>query len=213
MQRLSTKGTMVMLVRHGERVTWHLETQKDTNEASLTEKGKHQALQAALALQSVPLAALYSSPYQRCLQTAHLICERQRPPISLVIEPDLREWEILPSLRGHPTRTAWKYLCRSVEWLRPPEGEAIEDLAWRGARLCERLAHHHQGQAIALCGHKALFRTTCQKLIWAPALVKDQLEMPEGCILRLWREQDGRWIVLSHQSWEVKKNSQETRQQ
>ena len=198
MQQLSTKGTMVILVRHGERVTRSGETQEDANDAPLTERGRQQAMQMALTLQSVPLAAIYSSPYRRCVQTAQIICERQRSPTSLILEPDLREWDILPSYRGYPVRTAWKYWCRAANWLRPPEGEAIEDLAWRGASVCERIAQHHQGHTVALCGHKALFRATCEKLVWAPELVKEELELNEGCMLQLWREHNRQWIALTY---------------
>jgi broad specificity phosphatase PhoE len=117
-----------------------------------------------------------------------------------MFEADLREWDILPSYRGHPARTAWKYLCRATEWLRPPEGEAIEDLAWRGVRVCERIASGHQGYTVALCGHKALFRATCHRLVWASEQVKGDLELSEGNMLWLWREQSGQWIALPLQS-------------
>lgn len=212
MQQLSTKGTMMILIRHGERVSRSGETQEDANDAPLTAYGRQQAVQAAQILQSMPLAALYSSPYQRCVQTALIICERQRSPLPLVYEPELREWDILPSYRGHPARAAWKYLCRATDWLRPPEGEAIEDLAWRGARVFERIARHHQGHTIALCGHKALFRATCQQLVWTPALIQEELELNEGSMLCLCREQCGQWIALPLQPIRSNKRTEEIRQ-
>ena len=76
--------TSILLVRH-------CESTGQQPEAPLTDRGREQAEQLAVALISRPIGALISSPYRRARESAEpLVACTDR---ELAFDPRLREWE------------------------------------------------------------------------------------------------------------------------
>jgi broad specificity phosphatase PhoE len=90
---LSNGIHIMILVRHGQSA-WNAEFNRtrvdpDIRDPDLTEEGRAQAAQAAEVLAQAGVERLLASPYTRTLQTAAIIAERLRLPIT--VEPLVRE--------------------------------------------------------------------------------------------------------------------------
>ncbi len=89
-------GTRVIFVRHGETDMNHRRVMQGAVAAELNGTGHKQAHAAAKALAAYAPSALYSSPYLRALQTAHIISEALKLPVNestRLREQGLGEWE------------------------------------------------------------------------------------------------------------------------
>ena len=71
---------IIILIRHGEN-EWVKEHKLAgwIEGVHLNENGRQQAADAAERLAHLPLKALYSSPVERCMETAQYIAEKTRP--------------------------------------------------------------------------------------------------------------------------------------
>ncbi|MES1024333.1 histidine phosphatase family protein [Gloeocapsa sp. BRSZ] len=97
-------STRVILVRHGQS-TFNAEGryQGRSDESVLTEKGYNSAYQTGVALQKIPLDAIYTSPLQRAIATTHQIIEglsiNAKSLIKINTDPNLTEID-LPVWQG-----------------------------------------------------------------------------------------------------------------
>src|SRR3954452_5952208 len=90
--------TRVLLIRHGATVLSAEDRFAGATDVALSEEGRQQALALAERLADAEIAAIYASPMQRTVATAHLIAAPHRLPI--VTDTALREidhgrWEQL----------------------------------------------------------------------------------------------------------------------
>ncbi len=87
--------TTLLLVRHGLTALTGPVLAGRTLGVSLDERGRAQARALAERLRPVPLAAIVSSPLERCLETARTIAAgRERDGTPLVVETDDRLLEV-----------------------------------------------------------------------------------------------------------------------
>ncbi len=114
----------------------------------LTELGHRQAEALAQSLADVPLAAIYSSPIRRALQTAQIVAASKSLPIEIaeaLREPDCGIME------GRGDDAAWAEHDRVMaDWLvqrkfdsRIEGGESFHDLRARFVPFVERLVAEH----------------------------------------------------------------------
>ena len=87
----------ILLVRHGEN-EWVKEHRLAgwIEGIHLNENGRQQAEQAAVRLAHLPLTAIYSSPVERCRETAEFIAQTHQLPIQLLLavgEVRYGDWE------------------------------------------------------------------------------------------------------------------------
>ncbi len=136
---------MVELVRHspaGSRDRWWGRPDRDR---PLTEAGWEQALAIARELNGDDLAALWSSPYVRCVQTVEPLAQLAGLPID---EDDaLGEAVTVPVSDG------------GDGWITP---------AWLGARgmaLLDRLVAQHPGRRVVACSHGDIIPATLAALV------------------------------------------------
>ena len=89
--------TNVLLIRHGEN-DW-VGTDRlagRTPGVHLNEKGRNQAQALADTLATQPIAAIYSSPLERCRETAQPTADALGLPVQIyehVLEADYGEWQ------------------------------------------------------------------------------------------------------------------------
>jgi probable phosphoglycerate mutase len=161
--------TRVLLVQHGE-TEWSREDRfAGTSDVTLSERGHWQAAQLAERLKGERLAAVYSSPLYRALETAKVIAAPHRLQPTVVDglrEMDFGDWE--GRTRGSviaeyaPVYAAW---TRDPATVRTPHGESGFEVAARAAAAVKDLARMHVGETILVAGHRTVNRLVlCQLL-------------------------------------------------
>jgi broad specificity phosphatase PhoE len=150
----------LLLLRHGQihanrKGLWHGST-----DAPLTRRGRRQVKATARVVQAShhPLAAIYTSPLIRCLDTAERIAERlgmETIPIDELKEYAIGEWEGLPFSELAETHD---FVDRAIEDpdFAPPGGESLNDVANRIVPALERIHDAHADhERVLIVGHGA----------------------------------------------------------
>ena len=122
----------------------------------LNEVGLRQANELAAALGSAPIAAIYSSPLERAIETAELIARARGlevQPAPSLLETNIGEWEGAKAkeLRRLPE---WKQVQRAPSRFRFPGGESFIEQQARLVAEIERIGLlHTRNENIALVFH------------------------------------------------------------
>jgi len=135
--------TTFYLVRHAHAV-WTPEENR-----SLSAQGRQSADGVAEFLAGYPIAAIYSSPFQRAIQTINPLADCLKLPV--LIEPDLRERELgncLPEGFFEAVEKTW--LCPSFAY---PQGESNDAAQARGVAVLRRLHQQRAMEHIVLSTH------------------------------------------------------------
>jgi alpha-ribazole phosphatase len=128
----------------------------------LSETGIRQAHAVAASLAAHPLAAIYTSPRQRCRQAARILAEGRECPVETVEalrELDFGEFE---GRRYEEIAALYPDLYR--QWMeqpttvRFPGGESFLDMRRRVIAAAGGLRARHAGEAIALVTHGGVIR-------------------------------------------------------
>ncbi|MBM7411410.1 putative phosphomutase (TIGR03848 family) [Clavibacter michiganensis] len=133
----------VILVRHGRttaNATGILAGR--TPGVDLDDTGRDQADRAGDRLAAVPLAAVVSSPLQRCWETAQRILERQPAKPAQPVDPDLTEcdygdWQGRP-LSELATEDLWKTVQAHPSAVVFPGGESMAGMQARAVAAIRR---------------------------------------------------------------------------
>jgi probable phosphomutase (TIGR03848 family) len=133
----------VILVRHGRttaNATGILAGR--TPGVDLDDTGRDQADRAGDRLAAVPLAAVVSSPLQRCWETAQRILERQQSTPPQPVDPDLTEcdygvWQGRP-LSELATEDLWKTVQAHPSAVVFPGGESMAGMQARAVAAIRR---------------------------------------------------------------------------
>lgn len=133
----------VILVRHGRttaNATGILAGR--TPGVDLDDTGRDQADRAGDRLAAVPLAAVVSSPLQRCWETAQRILERQPGKPAQPVDPDLTEcdygdWQGRP-LSELATEDLWKTVQAHPSAVVFPGGESMAGMQARAVAAIRR---------------------------------------------------------------------------
>lgn len=156
------KAHVLWLLRHGERedfvdLDWG-KTAERPQDPGLSPHGVAQAEAAGTRLAGEEITRIFSSPYLRCAQTAHLVAERARAPIH--IEPGLGELNHPDWSQGAPTLLSTDALARATAAF-DPEHQMIHQPAWpetmeeafaRAELTVRTLAERYEGRLL-LVGH------------------------------------------------------------
>jgi probable phosphomutase (TIGR03848 family) len=126
----------------------------------LDEGGRDQAEALAERLSAVKLAAVYSSPIERCAETADAIAAKQRLPVRT--DEDLGEvrygdWTGRP-LRVLARTRLWRQLMRAPSQTRFPNGETLAEVQVRAVSAVNSIAARHAGRTVAVCTHADVIR-------------------------------------------------------
>ncbi len=148
---------LLLLIRHGEndyvktgRLAGH------TPEVHLNERGQKQAAELGEALKDLPLAAIYSSPLERAIETAQPIAAKRGLEIQVrpnLIESKIGEWQgqELKALQKLPE---WKIVQNAPSRFRFPGGESFAEMQTRLISEIESINRAHKEQdVVALVFH------------------------------------------------------------
>jgi broad specificity phosphatase PhoE len=147
--------TTILLARHGE-TDWNREFRFQGHaDPPLNEVGREQAAELSTALGLQALAAIYSSPLRRALETAKVVAAPHRlEPIkvSALCEVDVGSWEGLARAeieKRFPDQYA-RWLDGGQGW---EDGETYEEMAERVVAALLELAAAHGGERVLTVTH------------------------------------------------------------
>jgi probable phosphomutase (TIGR03848 family) len=129
---------------------------------SLSEKGKEQAEATGSRLAGAPLKAIYSSPLERCVETAEAIAKHHKLSIQTIeelSEVDYGDWQG-KTMKALYQSKGWQSLKARPADFRFPNGETIREAQTRGITAIEKLRAKHKKNAIAVCSHADMIRLT-----------------------------------------------------
>lgn len=161
---------VIHLVRHaptpetGTRLTGRLPG------VGLAEDGRALARGAAELLRTPRLGAIYTSPIQRCAETAAIVAEPHgRVPEKLtdVQEVDFGTWQgrTLASLRK---LKAWNQVVHHPSRMRFPDGESLLEAQQRAVAAIEGVAADHGRDHVAVCSHADIIKAVLSHYLGQP---------------------------------------------
>jgi len=152
--------TTVLLVRHahtdaaGKRLTgW-------TPGVHLNERGRTEAARLAERLEATPVRAIYSSPLERCRETAAPLAKAKGLPVRIrraLTEVGYGDWtgRSIASLR----RTKlWRQVMLAPSTVRFPSGESLLEVQERAISEVLRIAQAHPRDVVVVLSHADVIR-------------------------------------------------------
>ena len=182
------KPTRILLVRHGanDYVKQGLLAGR-TPGVHLNDEGLRQAAALADRLACEPIVAIYSSPLERCLETAAPLAQRLNlHPVIVdeIVETGCGEWtgQSVEGLRQHPS---WQQVQFSPSSFRFPDGESMVETQARMVGALQRLAGRHAGEAIVVVSHSDPLKLAIAFHIGMPLDAFQRLEISPASISEL----------------------------
>jgi probable phosphoglycerate mutase len=147
--------TQVVYVRHGVTGETGPVLSGRRPGIDLSDKGRTQAEAAADRLEGLPVTHVYSSPLERCFQTAEAVAARHGLKVEVLdglAEADYGEWSgaKIDDLRK---TDLWKIVQVAPSAARFPAGESIREMQSRIVGATEEVVARHPGELVVLCSH------------------------------------------------------------
>jgi probable phosphoglycerate mutase len=149
--------TTLLLIRHGENDYLKKNILPGRIPGGhLNDEGRQQAEVLAAALKDLPIAAIYSSPLERAVETASPLA--QAKGLEIQVEPGLSDtdvgvWEGR-SWKALERSKAWKVIQQTPSQFRFPGGESFAENQERAVAVLERIAAaHRKDKMIAVVFH------------------------------------------------------------
>lgn len=185
---LSNSSTYFLLIRHGEN-DW-VGTDRlagRTEGVHLNEKGHQQAAEIAGLLAEQPIAAVYSSPLVRCVETAEPLAQKLGLDVITepgVLEVDYGEWRggKLKELSKTPE---WQRVQHYPSTFRFPGGETLREVQSRAVATLDHLRTIHADQVVAIFSHGDVIRTTLAHYIGVPLDLFQRVQISTASISTL----------------------------
>jgi broad specificity phosphatase PhoE len=147
--------TTILLARHGE-TDWNREGRFQGHaDPPLNETGRAQAAELAAELEGVELAAVYSSPLRRAVETAAVVAaEHGLEPVAVdaLREVDVGSWQGLTreEIEARFPEQFARWLDYDQGW---EDGESYEGMGRRAVAVLLELAAAHEGERILAVTH------------------------------------------------------------
>ena len=189
--------TVLYLVRHG--VTDHTGQRLSgwMPGVHLNDRGREEAGAAADALGEVKFKAIYSSPIERCLETAELVAVRHG--LTVITREGLGETRY-----GSWTNRTFKVLRRAKLWarlqrwpsgVRFPGGETLREVQARSVGEVERICSRHPRARVCVVTHADIVRLVVAHYLGLHIDLFQRLEAGPGSITVLVVGEDGPKVV------------------
>ncbi len=151
-------------------------------------------------LSPVKLAAVYSSPIERCRETAAIVAGPHGRRVRVrkgFIEADYGAWSgrTLGSLRR---LKAWQQLMAEPTRFRFPDGETLLDVQYRAVRAIEAIVESHRAnEVVAVCSHADVIRVLLAHHLGMPLDLVHRLDVRPASISVLDLDRNGRvWVPV-----------------
>ena len=167
----TTLATYLLLIRHGQN-DW-VGTNKlagRTPGVHLNDHGREQSQALIEVLREQPISTVYSSPLERCRETAQPVAEALGLPVQTepgVLEIDFGEWQG-QSLKELSKLPDWAKVQHSPSTFRFPGGETFAGAQARAIATLERLRRRHENEVVAIFSHSDVIRLCVAHYIGTP---------------------------------------------
>ena len=163
--------TLLLLIRHGENdwVGSHRLAGR-TPGVHLNDKGRQQAQEVADRLREQPITAIYSSPLERCMETAQPLAAAlglDVIPHAGVIEADFGEWQGA-SLKDLAKQPEWQLVQFYPSGFRFPGGETLREVQSRMVGALAQIVEDHPKQVVAVFCHSDVIKTAVAHFLGTP---------------------------------------------
>lgn len=153
--------TILLLIRHGEN-DWVGKNRLAgrTPGVSLNERGQQQTQLLAQRLADQPIAAVYSSPLERCLETAQPTADALKLPLQIaegMLEADMGEWQGA-ELKELAKLPIWHTVQHNPSSFRFPGGESFLEVQSRAVGALEQIRERHPDQVVAVFSHSDVIK-------------------------------------------------------
>jgi probable phosphoglycerate mutase len=152
--------TLLLLVRHGLTDATGKHLSGRTRGIHLSETGRAQADGLVQRMAGVPVTAFYSSPLERCVETARPAAGARRLDVRIeprLIEVDYGRWTGR-SMAQLVRTTLWKQVQASPSAIRFPEGETLREVQLRTVDALDEIAARHPRGVVAAVAHADVIR-------------------------------------------------------
>ena len=193
--------TRIFLVRHGATTLSSEDRFAGSTDVPLGSNGRDQAERLANRLAAAPIAAVYSSPMRRSLETAEIVALPHRLPVNVV--DALREiahgrWE------GRTrAEVQQEYASEYAAWEQDPVtfapvgGESGQHVLDRALPAMNTIVREHPGQSVVVVSHKATNRLLIASLLGLDIhSYRDRLEQLPACLNLLEFNETGQFRLL-----------------
>ncbi len=168
---MSSPITYLLLIRHGENdwVGTHRLAGRSPG-VHLNETGRQQTANLVQQLSQQPVSAVYSSPMERCMETAQPVAESLG--LEVVQEADIVEvnygaWQG-GDLRELSKSPEWQLVQYHPSSFRFPDGETLYEVQTRAVWALERMREAHPNQVIVAFSHGDIIRTVLAHFMGVP---------------------------------------------
>jgi probable phosphoglycerate mutase len=184
----AAKPARILLIRHGinDYVKKGLLAGR-TPDVHLNADGQAQAQAVAERLGADKIAAVYTSPLERCRETALPLAERlglELNTLEDVKETNCGDWtgQALDELRK---LDLWTQVQVNPSGFRFPNGESMLEIQARMVAALDRLAKQHGGETIAVFSHSDPIKLAVGFFMGAPLDLFQRLEISPASISEL----------------------------
>lgn len=179
--------TRLILVRHGQ-TEWNVGAERFRGriDIALNEMGLAQAQAVAERLAALPLAAIYSSPLRRAVETAEPTARKSGVTVQTLeglIDISYGRWE------GHShAEVAELYPDLYHQWRHSPhlvtcpDGESLDEVRSRALAAVKEMARSHEGHTILIVAHQVVNKVLVCAMLGLNNSRFWHIQQDNGCI-------------------------------
>ncbi len=191
--------TRFLLIRHGQ-TEWNRGAERFRGHADLplNETGLAQAQQIAARLVDEKIAALYSSPLQRALQTAQPLADARHLEIQkhdglLDINFGALEGMTIEEARHAFPEVIEKWIVAPGH-VKFPKGDSFKTMRTRIEAMLDELAAKYAGETVALVSHKIVCGAMLCVVLGLSADALWRIQQDNAC-MNAFEKRDAGWVV------------------
>lgn len=184
---------VILLIRHALTAQTGRRLYGRTPGIHLSARGRAQARRLADRLADVRLAAVYSSPMERCLETSRAIARGRglRPRrLPRLDEVDYGRWAGR-SFRALARTKLWRRMQSVPSSGRFPGGETLLEVQHRAVKALEEIASRHRRGGVAVVTHGDVVRLALAHYAGVPLDMFQRLEVAAASVSAVAVSEDG----------------------
>lgn len=207
----------VLLIRHGETAWNRKKLFRGYHDIALNENGRAQGRDLGKALAARAVAAAYSSPLSRSLETAKIALKRRK--IEPVVHPGLMdinygEWtgleESVVAGKWPEIYARWRAEPHKV---RPPGGDSLNEIYDKAFGALRWIEERHEGETIAVFAHRVVNKLLILGMLSLGLERFNFIRQDNGCINEFQRVEAGYIVVRLNDTSHIRKSSGELLQE
>lgn len=176
--------SLLLLVRHGHTPTAGRILTGWARGVHLSERGREQAEALVERLGDLPVDGIYSSPLERCRETAAPLAKARGLPVHLrrdLLEVDYGEWSGR-SIRQLARTRMWRSVQHAPSAVRFPGGETLRGVQVRAMDAVHAIAAAHPEGTAVVVTHADVVRLALAGLLGLPLDLYQRLAVDPGSI-------------------------------